>query len=171
MSTPTVIATLRANLKAAVAAVFADPAVKSASGLTPIILEGKTAEAWFLMNLPGGEGIVIAYAPKQLKSRGPEGKRRNRLCQRFSIALCSGNWAEPVGATYTAADLGEYLMGSPTLPPETTNLNDTKIGSINGDDIYIRYLSEEVKMAPNSTFEGGRSAIVTLWETDPAVPQ
>jgi hypothetical protein len=172
MSNPTVIATLRVNLLAAIRDVFSAPAVLSAiGGKLPFITEGKTPDAWFIMNLPGEEGVVMSYDGNPLKARGPVGRRdKDRLLYRFSIALCSGNWAVPVGALYTAADLGEYLKGSPTLPPTTPNLRAAFIANIGGDDIYVRYVGEVPKMAPNSTLVGGRSALVQSWETFPEVP-
>jgi hypothetical protein len=172
VSTPTVIATLRVNLLAAIKDVFSAPAVLSAiGGKVPFLAEGKTKEAWFVMNLQDGEGVVMSYAGNPLDARGPLGQRgKDRLLYRFEIALCSGDWAVPVGAIYKAADLGEYLKGSPTLPLTTPNLRTAVIGNIGGNDIYVRYVGEDPKMAPNSTFAGGRSALVQTWESDPRVP-
>ena len=171
MSTPTIIASLRAGLGAAISTVFADPAVLAAIGGTaPNLFEGKSPDAWFLMNIVGAEGVVYSYAKKRLEARGTIGKRNDRTPYRFSIALCSGNWADPVGATYTAADLAEYLAGSPTLPSTVPSLRESIIGNISGDDICLRFVDEETKLAPNSTVQGGRIAIVQLWETFPAVP-
>jgi hypothetical protein len=67
--------------------------------------------------------------------------------------------------------MGEYLMGSPSLPESTPNLNEIVLAHLGGDDIYLRYLNETPKMAPNSTYQGGRFALVQLWETWPELPQ
>jgi hypothetical protein len=167
----TIIAQLRTGLRTAIETVFADPTVLAAVGGTaPNLLEGKTPEAWFLMNLVGAEAVVFSYVDKKLVARGPLGKRLDRCTYQFSIALCSGNWAEPVGANYTAADLSEYLAGSPSISLTVPRLRDLEIATIGPDPIYLRYVSEATKLAPNSTLQGGRSAIVQLWETDPAVP-
>ena len=166
----TVISTLRTGLGAAIATVFNDSGVIAAvGGVVPNVYEAKSSDGWFLMNLPGGEGVVYAYAGKTLVGRGPLGARKNRLTFDFSIALCSGNWADPVGATYTAADLAEFLMGSPSLPDSTPCLNDIVIGRIGDDEIFLRYAGEVTKMAPNSTQQGGRIALVQSWRSFPEV--
>jgi hypothetical protein len=170
MSNPTIIAQLRTGLGVAIASVFADPGVLAAiGGVAPNMYESKSPDGWFLMNIVGAEGVVYSYSGKPLEARGPLGERKNRIRFAFSIALCSGNWADPVGATYTAADLAEYLMGSPTLPDSTPNLGTNPIGNIKGDDIYLRYDGEATKLAPNSTVQGGRIALVQNWSTFPVV--
>jgi hypothetical protein len=154
----TIISTLRTGLGSAINTIFADAGVLAAIGGTaPNVYEAKTSDGWFLMNLVGGEGVVFSYG------------RKNRLTFDFSIALCSGNWADPVGATYTAADLAEFLMGSPSLP-NSPCLNDIVVGRIGDDDIYLRYGGEVTKMAPNSTVQGGRIALVQTWHSFPEVP-
>lgn len=169
----TIIGQLRPAVLAAVKTVFQSPAVLTAmGGIVPNIYEGKTPEAWFIMNLAGTEAVVVSYAGTPLRARGPLGKRdRDRLYYQFQIALCSGDWADPVGALYTAADLSEYLLGSPALPDDTPNLRTTLLANIYGDDIYLRYAGQAAKMAPNSSLQGGRSALVSTWETFPEVPQ
>ena len=168
----TTIATLRANIRKAITDVFSAPAVITAlGGKIPNIYEGKAPEAWFAMNLPGNEGVIFSYIANVLKDRGPLSRRdRQRMYYRFSIACCSGNWAEPVGALYTAADVNEYLLGSPSLPDTTPNLRNALIGNIYGDDVYIRFVDQKAVMAPNSTLQGGRSALISTWETFPEVP-
>jgi hypothetical protein len=167
----TIIAQLRTGLKTAIKTVFADPTVLAAIGGTaPNLFEGKTPDAWFLMNLVGAEGVVFSYDKKVLEARGPLGKRLDRWHFRFAIAFCSGNWAEPVGATYAAADLAEYLAGSPTLPDGTPRVRELVVGNIDGNEIHIRCVDEVTKLAPNSTLQGGRIAIVQIWETSEAVP-
>jgi hypothetical protein len=166
----TIISTLRTGLGSAINTIFADAGVLAAIGGTaPNVYEAKTSDGWFLMNLVGGEGVVFSYGGKTLTARGPLGARKNRLTFDFSIALCSGNWADPVGATYTAADLAEFLMGSPSLP-NSPCLNDIVVGRIGDDDIYLRYGGEVTKMAPNSTVQGGRIALVQTWHSFPEVP-
>lgn len=166
----TIISTLRTGLGSAINTIFADAGVLAAIGGTPPnVYEAKTADGWFLMSLVGTESVVYSYSGKPLQSRGPVGKRKDRLQFEFSIALTSGNWADPVGATYTAADLAEFLMGSPSLPESTPNLRDIVIGNIDGDDIYLRFMNEVTKMAPNSTLQGGRMALVQSWASFPVV--
>ena len=166
----TVIATLRKSLKAAITAVFEDPAVLAAiGGVAPDVLEGKTAKAWFLMNLRGNDGIVLGYENKTLKKRGPLGKRKDKIQFRFTIAICSGDWREPVGATYRAADIAEYLTGSSALPDDTPSLRGLVLANVDDCDIYLHYVSESAEMAPNSTLQGGRFALVQTWETFPEV--
>jgi hypothetical protein len=165
----TTISTLRAGLGSAIATIFADAGVLAAIGGTaPNVYEAKSPDGWFLMSLVGTESVVYSYTGKTLVGRGPLGERKNRLTFDFSIALCSGNWADPVGATYTAADLAEFLMGSPSLP-NSPCLNDIVIGRIGDDDIYLRYGGEVTKMAPNSTVQGGRIALVQTWHSFPEV--
>jgi hypothetical protein len=166
----TTISTLRTGLGSAIATIFADAGVLAAIGGTaPNVYEAKTADGWFLMSLVGTESVVYSYSGKPLQSRGPLGKRKDRLQFEFSIALTSGNWADPVGATYTAADLAEFLMGSPSLPDSTPNLREIVIAHIDGEDIYLRFQNEASKMAPNSTLQGGRMALVQTWASFPVV--
>jgi hypothetical protein len=165
----TTISMLRAGLGSAISTIFADAGVLAAIGGTaPNVYEAKSQDGWFLMSLVGTESVVYSYTGKTLVGRGPLGERKNRLTFDFSIALCSGNWADPVGATYTAADLAEFLMGSPSLPSSQC-LNDIVIGNIDGNDIYLRYSGEQTKMAPNSTVQGGRVALVQSWRSFPEV--
>lgn len=161
MSTPTTISIVRAGLIAA---------IKTVLGPDVPVFESRVRAAWYLMNLPGHEAIVMCYEGQPMKERGPVGSRdRQGYVYRFSIAICSGDWATPVGATYGAADLGERLRGSPALPRETPNLRTQQIATILGEDVYVRFLDEVPTAAPNSTMQGGRFALLQTWETSPEV--
>lgn len=131
------------------------------------VIEARTPDAWYAMNLRGGTAVVVSYAGKPKRREGPVGRRGVQgYVFRFSIAITGEDWASPAGATYEAADVAEELFGSPTLPVETPSLRTTSLGTIAGETVYLRFVDEQMQMAPNSTPEGGRMAIVQTWETD-----
>jgi hypothetical protein len=155
----TAISTLRANLIGLIGTLL--PGTE--------ILETRMPEAWFAVNIRGGSAVVVSYAGKPKREPGPIGKRdRQGYVYRFTIAITGENWAAPAEATYAAADMAETLFGSPFAPPNTPNLRTETIGSIAGEALYLRFVDEVMQMAPNSTPEGGRFAIVQTWETNEA---
>lgn len=153
----TAIATIRANVLALVRTLL--PGYD--------VLEGRTPDSWFALNLRGGTSVVVSWAGEAKREPGPIGTReRQGYVYRFVLAVTGENWADPVGATYEAADVLEILKGSPTAAPGTPNLRNQTVGTIAGEKLYLRFADAAAQIAPTSTAQGGRFAWLSTWETN-----
>jgi hypothetical protein len=151
------IATLRTNLVAAVTAIV--PAGTD-------VFEARVPAASFSVAIRQ-PAVVISYAGKPKREAGPVGNRgRQGYVYAFTIAVVESNWQTPAGAAYLAADLAELLLGSPALPPATDNLRTLSLGTINDEEVFLKFVSESLEVDPGSTAQGGKFAIVQQWETN-----
>ena len=76
---------------------------------------------------------------------------------------------KPAAAVERAEDIAELIFGSPSLPPSTPNLHTISLGTISGQDVYLKCIDEAKQVDPGSTAQGGKYAVVQRWETDPEV--
>ena len=158
MSVPTTISLLRTAVLDAIHTVLPDVQV----------LEARSPQGWFALNITGDLAVIVAYAGRPKKAEGVVGRRdRQRYVYQFSIAVADSDWQLPVGANYAAADLAERLIGSPNTADTVPNLRTQPLVKIHDDMVYLKFISETPTMAPNSTPFGGKFALVQLWETSP----
>jgi hypothetical protein len=144
--------------------------IKDIVGPDTEVLEGRAPQAWFAMNVRGKPAIVLTYAGRPKRNDGPLSRRdRQRYVYQFSIAVADADWQTPVGANYEAADLAEKLAGSPNNADTVPNLRTAPLIKIHDDWVYLRFISETPTMAPTSTPQGGRFALIQIWETFPEV--
>jgi hypothetical protein len=134
------------------------------------IIEARHPQAWFSMNVRGKVAIVLSYAGRPKRDDGPLSRRdRQRYVYQFSVAVADADWQTPVGANYEAADLAERLAGSPNDADTVPNLRNAPLIKVHDDMVYLRFISETPTIAPTSTPQGGRFALVQIWETFPEV--
>lgn len=151
------IDTLRANVLAAVASLV--PAGTE-------VLEGRVPATAFALAIRT-PAVVVFYGGKPKKEDGPIGNRgKQGYSYLFTIAIVEADWAAPAGAAYRAANIAELIHGSPASPPGTPNLRTIDVGTINDEHVRLKFVSEAPEIDPGSTAQGGKFAMVQLWETE-----